>query len=63
VPLTLRPTGASSPADADRTDYTVFEDERAVGRIYEDRDAPPGWRWLWSITDPHAWEVADIAIC
>jgi hypothetical protein len=50
VPLTLRPTGASSPDYTDRTDYTVFEEGRAIGRIYEDRDAPSGWRWFWSIT-------------
>jgi hypothetical protein len=33
MPLTLRPTGLSSPAYADQLDYKVFEDSRAIGRI------------------------------
>jgi hypothetical protein len=33
MPLTLRPTGLSSPTYADQLDYTVFEDSHAVGRM------------------------------
>jgi hypothetical protein len=28
----------------------VFEDGRAIGRMYEDRHARPELRWFWSIT-------------
>jgi hypothetical protein len=48
--LTLRPTGLSSPACRDLVDYIVIQDNRAVGRIYEDRQALPDLRWFWSIT-------------
>jgi hypothetical protein len=41
MPLTLRPTGLSSPAYRDWLDYVVIQDDRAVGRIYEDRHTPP----------------------
>ena len=50
MPLILRPTGLSSPVYKDRFDYTVFEDGRPIGRMYEDRHAPPELRWFWSIT-------------
>jgi hypothetical protein len=33
--LSLRPTGLSSPAHADRQDFVVVDDGRVVGRIYE----------------------------
>ena len=48
--LTLRPTGLSSPAYADWLDYTVYDDAKPVGRMYEDKMALPELRWLWSIT-------------
>jgi hypothetical protein len=48
VPV-LRPTVAS-PADADRADWTVVEDGRPVGRIYEDSHAAPDLKWVWSVT-------------
>jgi hypothetical protein len=50
MPLTLRPTGLSSPAYRDWLDYVIVADGRAVGRIYEDRQTPPDLRWFWSIT-------------
>jgi hypothetical protein len=47
VPLILRPTiGLSSPVYKDRFDYTVFEEGRPIGRMYEDRHAPPELRWF-----------------
>ena len=48
--LTLRPTGLGSPADKERSDYTVFSGEFAVGRIYEVRGAPADLQWFWAIT-------------
>jgi hypothetical protein len=48
--LTLRRTGLSSPVYADQIDYTVLEDGREIGRIYEDRHSRPELRWFWSIT-------------
>jgi hypothetical protein len=50
MPLTLRPTGLASPAYRDQLDYTVIEDGREIGRLYEDRNARPELRWFWSIT-------------
>ena len=51
MPLILRPTiGLSSPVYKDRFDYTVFEEGRPIGRMYEDRHAPAELRWFWSIT-------------
>ena len=47
--LVLRQTVAS-PAYADRADWTVVEDGRPVGRIYEDRHAAPDLKWVWSVT-------------
>ena len=44
MPLTLRHTGLSSPVYRDQLDYTVFEDGRPIGRMYEDRYAPAGRR-------------------
>jgi hypothetical protein len=35
--FSLRPTGLASPAYDDQIDYTVLDDGREVGRIYEDR--------------------------
>ena len=55
--LTLRPTGLSSPAYADRLDYTIFDNGKPVGRMYEDKHAPE-LPWFWSITvyvDSQAW--------
>ena len=48
--LSLRPTGLSSPPIKDKLDYIVGDDGETIGRIYEDRHAPPDVRWLWSIT-------------
>jgi hypothetical protein len=50
MPLTLRPTGLSSPSYADQPDYIVCEDGKAIGRTYEDRQTLPEQRWFWSIT-------------
>ena len=35
MPLTMRPTGLASPAYADWEDWTVLDDGRVAGRIYE----------------------------
>jgi len=48
--LALRPTGLNPPADKDRSDYTLFSGEFAVGRIYEERGAPADVQWFWAIT-------------
>src|SRR4029078_375399 len=48
--LWLRRSGLVSPADADRADYLVIEQEKVIGRIYEQRYVPADVRWLWSIT-------------
>jgi hypothetical protein len=40
MPLTLCPTGLSSPAYRDWLDYVIVEDGRDVGRLYEDRAMP-----------------------
>ena len=50
MPLTLRPTDLSSPAYRDWLDYVIVEDDRDVGRVYEDRHSRPELRWFWSIT-------------
>jgi hypothetical protein len=50
VSLALRPTGLSSPVYRDQLDYTVLEDGRAIGRMYEDLHTRPELRWFWSIT-------------
>ena len=60
MPLTMRATGCRhSPVYADRQDWTIFDDGKPVGRIYEDASAstPAELRWFWSITvyvDPMA---------
>lgn len=48
--LALRPTGLDPSADQDRSDYTFFSGEFAVGRIYEERGAPADLKWFWAIT-------------
>ena len=48
--LALRPTGLNPPADKDRSDYTLFSGEFAVGRIYEECGAPAHLQWFWAIT-------------
>ena len=50
--LTMRPTGGHSPVYEDRQDWTICEDGRPVGRIYEDasESTPAELRWFWSIT-------------
>ena len=37
--LTMRPTGGHSPVYADRQDWTIFDDGKPAGRIYEDVSA------------------------
>jgi len=32
-----------------QVDCTIYEDGRAIGRIYEERAAPPNLRWYWCI--------------
>ena len=49
MPRTLRPTGLSSPAYADKLDYVVCEDGKVIGRIYEDWHTLPDLRWFRSI--------------
>ena len=39
MPLTLRPTGLASPAYQHLEDWTILEDGREVGRMYEDGSA------------------------
>jgi hypothetical protein len=46
----MRKTGLRSPAYSDWVDYTIYEHGRAIGRIYEERAAPPNLRWYWCIT-------------
>ena len=50
--LTLRTTGLSPPAYQYQKDYTVFQDSRPIGRLYEDLAAGTRneLRWFWSIT-------------
>jgi hypothetical protein len=47
MPLTMRPTGGHAPVYADRQDWTIFDDGKPVGRIYENagasRPADLGW--------------------
>jgi hypothetical protein len=49
MPLTMRPTGGHSPVYADRQDWTIFDDGKPVGRIYEDMSASASaeLRWIW----------------
>ena len=49
--LTMRRTGGHSPVYADRQDWTIFDDGKPVGRIYEDASAstPADLRWFWSV--------------
>ena len=51
MPLTMRPTGGHSPVYADRQDWTIFDDGKPVGRIYEHAGAgtPADRRWFRSI--------------
>ena len=48
--LTVRKTGSASLAYQQWADYTVYDNGRAIGRIYEDRATRPALRWFWSIT-------------
>ena len=52
MPLTMRPTGGHSPVYADRQDWTILDDGKPVGRIYEDASVsqPADLRWFWSVT-------------
>jgi hypothetical protein len=49
--LWLRRTRLASPADADRADYLVIENDKVIGRIYEECYVPAELRWFWSITE------------
>jgi hypothetical protein len=51
--LSPRRNGLASPAYADKLDYLVTEDGQVIGRIYEDKHAPPDVRWFWSIRAFH----------
>jgi hypothetical protein len=59
--LSLRRTGFSSPAYADRHDYNVIENGRVIGRIYEQLYVPDDVRWFWSITAFHVDPAFNIA--
>jgi hypothetical protein len=43
MPLTMRPTGLSSPVD------TIYSGDWAIDRIYEQRGGPDFMHWLWSL--------------
>jgi hypothetical protein len=49
MPLTMRPTGLSSPIDQHLMDYTIYSGEWPMGRIYEERGALEDQRWVWSL--------------
>ena len=59
--LTLRPTGGPSRVYQHRQDWTIFDDGKPVGRIYEDTSASTSadLRWCWSIT-VYVWPDAGI---
>ena len=59
--LTMRPTGGHSPVYADRQDWTILDEGKPVGRIYEDasESKPADMRWTWSIT-VYVWPDAGI---
>jgi hypothetical protein len=50
--LTLRPSGGPSRVYQHRQDWTIFDEGKPVGRIYEDTSASTSadLRWFWSIT-------------
>ncbi len=50
--LTMRPTRLSSPAYKDEYDVVIYDDRKAVGRIYEvgGIGTPADVRWFWSMT-------------
>ena len=37
MPLTMRPTGLSSPVDKDRQDFIIYSGDWAMGRVYQQR--------------------------
>jgi hypothetical protein len=57
--LTLCSTGLASPAYEHLEDWTIFEDGREVGRMYEDGSAstPPELKWSWP-----SWSTLDRGI-
>jgi hypothetical protein len=50
--LTLRTTGLPPCVYPQQKDYTVFQDSRPIGRLYEDpaAGARHELRWCWAIT-------------
>jgi hypothetical protein len=46
MPLTMRPTGLSSPIDKHLMDYTGYSGEWPMGRIYQERGAREDLRWV-----------------
>ena len=49
MPLTIRPTGLSSPVDKGRQDFTIYSGDWAMGRICEQRGGADSMRWFWSL--------------
>jgi hypothetical protein len=49
MPLTMRPTGLSSPIDQHLMDYTIYSGEWPMGRIHEERERREDQRWVWSL--------------
>jgi hypothetical protein len=49
MPLTMRPTGTTSPVDKNREDHTVYSGEWPMGRIMQERGGPSDVQWTWSI--------------
>jgi hypothetical protein len=40
----------ASPAFREWLDYVIVENDRDVGRLYEDRHSRPELRWFWAIS-------------
>jgi len=47
--LRMRKTSLASPAYLGRADFTIYDQDHAIGRIFKDRTRPE-LRWFWSIT-------------
>jgi hypothetical protein len=57
--FTVRPTGLASPAFAHLQDWTILEDGKTVGRIYEAVGKPPEYRLFWSMMLLVDWRSRD----